>query len=84
MRKQLYSVRDLKAESFGFPIPADNVGLVLRQWCDAVNSPDLPIINHPEDYALYRIGEFDTEKGVLIAEDQPIHVASAEEVLRHA
>lgn len=84
MKKPLYSVRDLKAESFGSPILVDNVGVAMRQWCDAVNSTDLPIIKHPEDYALYRIGEFDIETGVLICEDQPIHIASAEEVLRHA
>lgn len=84
MKKLLYSVRDIKAEAFGAPILVDNIGIAMRQWCDAVNNPELPLIKHPEDYALYRIGEFDLEKGIIIAEDQPVHVASAEEVLRHA
>ena len=84
MKKIIVAVRDLKAETFFQPIVADNLAVAMRNFADAAANPDMTIVKHPEDYALYRLGDYDMPSGVITALDQPVHVCSAEEMLRHA
>jgi hypothetical protein len=62
---KIYSIYDKASEAFSPPIflPAD--GIALRQVQDSVADPQSPMHKHPEDFELYRLGEFDQEKGKL-------------------
>lgn len=84
MKKIIVAVRDVKAEAFFQPILADNLAIAMRNFADAAANPDMTIIKHPEDYALYRLGDYDMLTGIISALDQPVHICSAEEMLRHA
>lgn len=84
MKKIIVAVRDLKAETFFQPIVADNLAVAMRNFADAAANPDMTIVKHPEDYALYRLGDYDMLTGIISGLDQPVHICSAEEMLRHA
>lgn len=84
MNKIIVAVRDVKADCYFTPILADNKAIAMRNFADAAANPDLTIVKHPEDYALYHLGEYDQATGKITALDQPVHICSAEEMLRHA
>lgn len=69
MRKVICAVRDAKAEVFGRPIFVNTVGEAVRIFTDEVNrtSSDNVYANHPEDFALYELGTFDDNSGLINA-----------------
>ena len=60
-----FSVFDSKAEVFGTPIFFPTKGLATRAFEDQCNKPDSPISQHPGDYTLFCIGDFDQDTGSL-------------------
>lgn len=68
MISNLYSVLDTKTGSFMNPIPELTDGSAIRKFTDYVNEnrPDNQWYHHPEDFALYYIGSFDTATAELI------------------
>lgn len=65
MKIRVFSVFDTKAKAFLPPFFMPEQGQALRIFTDAVNKPDHQFHAHPEDYALYDIGDFDDSKGIL-------------------
>lgn len=84
MKRIIVAVRDVKADCYFTPILADNKAIAMRNFADAAANPDLTIVKHPEDYALYHLGDYDMSTGIITSLDQPVHICSAEEMLRHA
>lgn len=64
---KVYAIRDLKGEMFTQPLFQLNAGTALRSFSDMVKGADSKIAAHPEDYALYEIGEYDDISGALKA-----------------
>lgn len=66
--KKVYSVLDTKMGVFGNPIVEVREEAVIRGFSDAVNDPNPNNMwnKHPEDFALYYVGDFDPEVGCLI------------------
>lgn len=60
MKIRCYSVFDAKAEAFITPwfMPTD--GQAIRTFSDCVRDERHEFGKHPEDYALFRVGEFDS------------------------
>jgi len=77
MEQNVYSVFDFKARQYAAPFFMLNDGQAIRAFGDAVNDKTTTLNKHPEDYALYRIGVFDTSIGKLIAVVEPIHLSRA-------
>ena len=73
----MYSIYDQCAEVHNTPVPALNVGPVLREFTDLANNPNDPIGKHPEHYSLWELGEFDNSAGKLIPHDNKVHCANA-------
>ena len=74
MIKILYSVRD-ELNDFGSVFTAPSDGFAKRDFASAVNNPGPSAIAYsPKDFALYKLGTFDTEKGVVKPESVPILV----------
>lgn len=67
----VYSVRDLKAAAFAPPFFLGRDEVALRTFSDALKDPSHPMAAHPEDYHLYRLGEFDDSTGVLVPSPEP-------------
>lgn len=81
MKFGLYSVKDAKT---GFMTPVLEYGDVaaLRNFSAAVNQADSIMHQYPNDFALYKVANFDTDAGVdpVLA---PILIVDASEVLRN-
>lgn len=70
----VYSVRDLKAECYSQPYFASNDAVAVRMFSDVCKDVETPIGAHPSDYALFRVGVWNTESGSLAGTDVPIPV----------
>lgn len=82
MRKQIFTIYDTKAEVFSqFPFPAQNKGDAIRGFTDALSNPDSEFSKHPLDYALYRIGEYDSVLGIIDSEENPEYVIAGKDVI---
>lgn len=71
MKLQVFTVMDLKAETFMPPFFMNNTKLAERVFGDAVNDGEHMFNKHPEDYALYHVGEWEDEEGKFTNFDTP-------------
>lgn len=67
---QVFSVWDEKGTVFSSPFFMANKGLAIRGFSDLVKDKSTRVAQHPEDYKLYLIGEFDDNSGQLVS-DKP-------------
>lgn len=83
MIHHICSVLDQAAQVFGRPMFVARIEVARRAFVDEVNraAPDNQLHAHPEDFALYAVGQFDDEAGRLFPLDAPVLVARAKEVL---
>lgn len=81
----ILSVKDLGAQSFGRPIFAPAVGVVLRSFADEVNrrADDNDMFKHPADFELYKIGTFDDLTGIITPLAMPELVQRAKDLTDH-
>jgi len=68
MKKQLYSVYDLKSEFYQIPYPFLNDEDAKRGMASVFENPDSMLAKYPADYRLFHIGTLDDNSGVLTAE----------------
>ena len=80
---RLYSVFDEKASSFGSPFYLETDGMALRLFSDQVTDSSHPSLlnQHPEDFKLYCIGQFDNDSGEVIKESQPRFLANGSDFI---
>ena len=70
MKLNVYSIYDDTAKAYTQPFFMKNHGEAVRLFADEVNgSRDIPIKNHPEQFTLYYIGEWDNNSGNLELRD---------------
>jgi hypothetical protein len=82
MKLLAFSVFDSKAEVYGTPIFFATKGLATRAFEDQCNKPDSPIAQHPGDYTLFCIGDFDTDTGMLTPLPTPAALGTGVEYKR--
>lgn len=68
MKLVVCSVFDSKAGAFLPPFIASRVEVAQRHFIEALREPSNPMSKFPEDYILFRIGQFDNELGELVNE----------------
>lgn len=61
----IFTIFDKKAVAYNQPFYYHQKGQAIRALQDNVAQVDSPISKHPEDYALYKIGEFDDQSGEI-------------------
>ena len=73
MKLVLCSVKDRAADAYGRPMFVPSVGVAIRSFSDEVNrkDPDNQLNNHPDDFDLYELGEFDDNTGLFALHEQP-------------
>ena len=59
------AVRDRAIDAYMNPFCAPAVGAAERSFRDEVNRPESPMFAHPEDYDLYLLGKFDSDRGLF-------------------
>ena len=70
----VYSIYDKKAEEYGNPFTDTNDWLAIRRLNMEIKNPDSIMIKHAPDFALYKIGKYDTKTGIITADTPPRHV----------
>lgn len=65
MIKYLYCIKDHATEQHHTPFPADTEAAAKRMLASAANDSGSLLNQHPMDYSLHYIGEFDTDSGAL-------------------
>lgn len=80
-RQKLYSVYDSVAETWGKPFPMKNKGEAIRGFAQAVNDQQTQLNQHPEDYTLFEIGEWDDDSGVVYMHDAKVSCGVAIEYI---
>lgn len=63
MKIHLYSVRDIKAQTFLQPTPIVNNDVAIRSFGFAINDVNTDYGKHPNDYDLFLVANFETETG---------------------
>lgn len=81
MKLGAYSIFDKLADVYFKPFFVGQDGEAHRMFIDLVNDEKTVLNRHPQDYSLYRIGEFNDNSGELI-KTTPKHLANATTVLR--
>lgn len=71
----VYTVRDSKAECYLPPFTMRTNAEAIRAFGDSVQKPGTTIHDHPGDFFLYKVGEFDQVSGSLICVE-PVSLAS--------
>lgn len=73
MKLVLCSVKDRAADAYGRPMFVSSVGVAIRSFSDEVNrkDPENQLFNHPDDFDLYELGEFDDNTGLFALHDAP-------------
>lgn len=77
MKLVVVSVYDSKVSAFATPFFVRSRGEALRSFEDACGDEKLPFRAHPEDYALYIVGEFEDSAGMLMPMDAPYRLCAA-------
>lgn len=82
MLSSVYSIYDIKAQVYQLPFYSPNDAVALRTVYDSFYQHDSIISRHPEDFILYKLGEFDDVRGLLMS-TQRLHIANLSSILEH-
>lgn len=77
MQLKIFSIRDTKTEIYNRPFYCLTNGEAERNFRDIANDDKSKISQHPEDYDLYYLGEFDDNSGKGNWLDTPLHIVKA-------
>lgn len=73
---RLYTMFDSKAETFGRPVCAPTDAAAMRSVQKLLVDTNSPYHQNPEDFSLFRTGDFDDQTGITKTCGAPILVAT--------
>lgn len=82
MKISLLSVYDKQIQAYGAIFTARTIGEAIRGLTDHVADKTTEIAKHPEDYQLFKLGEWDNETGKIYPTETPMMIISAEELVK--
>jgi len=67
------TVKDRAADAYGRPMFVPSTGVAIRSFSDEINrnNADNQLYNHPDDFDLYELGQFDDNTGLFTLHEQP-------------
>jgi hypothetical protein len=73
MKLIICTVKDRAADAYGRPMFVPSTGVAIRSFSDEINrnNADNQLYNHPDDFDLYELGEFDDNSGLFTLHEQP-------------
>lgn len=83
MKMQVYSLYDAAIGAYAKPFFMQSVGQALRGLKDLLADHNSEVAKHPEDYILFKLGEFDDETGKFVS-DGPVSIANCVELVSEA
>lgn len=75
--KKMFTVKDLKAEAFNSPFINQTKAEAIRGFITAAADPNCLINQHPNDFALYEVAEWDELNGTITLHKDKILLGSA-------
>jgi len=81
---QIFSLRDTKSAHYGKPIIAPHQAPLIREYDEAVNDDKSTLSKFPQDFDLYKIGDFDHISGKITPDENPIHIINLVTLKREA
>lgn len=78
----VYCMRDVKT---GFMTPTFDVNdqTSIRNFSHSVVNSDSVLFSFAKDFALYKLGEFDSDSGRISPYDLPVHLYEAADAIRN-
>lgn len=80
MKMLVFAVYDKKMAEYGPPVAVGHV-IEAERWFDSLVNGDGVVSRYPEDFALYRIGEYDAASGTMTAE-APVFIVDGASLVR--
>lgn len=77
---KIFSIKDVKADVFMHPFFTHNRATAERDFRRMIADPQTPIFHNPDDFALFEIGNWNDEVGVIVSRDVPDFVIAASSV----
>lgn len=73
MKQIICTVKDRAADAYGRPMFVPSAGVAIRSFSDEINrdNAENQLYNHPDDFDLYELGEFDDNTGLFSLHEQP-------------
>lgn len=62
----LVAIKDVKSVSYGKPNTSVNVDVAVRDCRSLVNDHDTLVSSYPEDFELFKVGEYDEKTGAIV------------------
>jgi len=82
MLRSVVSVFDRAAQLYGQPVFVQAPGVAVRSFGDEVNRPGVEnqMHQHPDDFDLFLLGQFDDESGLFLVDDGPSILARGKDL----
>lgn len=77
MLHKIFTVYDSKSEVYSKPFMLKTKGEAMRGFVDVSNDKESAIGQHPEDYSLFEIGEFDDGSANIVNHDANVSLGVA-------
>lgn len=77
MIMKIFCVYDAAVDAYMQPFFLRSKGEAARMWTDTVNDPKTQFHQHPKDFTLFEIGDFDETTGVVQAYAAKLPVGTA-------
>ncbi len=72
---KICTIYDAKAEAYMQPMFFQSAGQAVRSFSDVVNDKSHAIGQHPEDYTMFCVGEWDERSGKIEVLTAPVSLA---------
>ena len=78
MELSIYSIFDMGTKAYAQPFYTVNDGMAIRMFSDNVNSKEENMISkHPDQFILFKIGEFNDQSGSIESFEKPVNLGMA-------
>lgn len=82
MITNLFTIYDNKAAIYNTPFSQNNNAEAMRTFADMANDEKTTISKHPDDYDLYKIGEWNSNNGEVVGTDKT-HLANGQDFIQN-
>lgn len=65
-KHKVFLFKDEKSNTYGYPIIAQTRGMFVRDVQDELSKGQAVWARHPQDFAIYEIGEYDISRGDIV------------------
>lgn len=79
--KPMFCIKDRAVNTWGDPFAQPSEQHAKRWFRDLVNDEKTPFAQHPDDYDLYSVGEYDDDGGILDPIEHPVLVARGKDLV---